>query len=140
MVLASDLDGRWNDFPLHATFVPFVHEALRFLTGGRTRVTSYAIGRTPPGVPPVPGIVRLPGSEGGAGPLVAVNVDPRESDAARVEPAAFQDVVVRLPSETGEAQPRAARQQEEAQRLWWYGLFVVAAALVAESILAARTA
>jgi hypothetical protein len=140
MVLASDLDGRWNDFPLHATFVPFVHEALRFLTGGRTRVTSYAIGRTPPGVPPVPGIVRLPGSEGGAGPLVAVNVDPRESDAARVEPAAFQDVVVRLPSETGAAQPRAARQQEEAQRLWWYGLFVVAAALVAESILAARTA
>src|SRR5262249_32311618 len=24
LVLASDLDNRWNDFPLHATFVPFL--------------------------------------------------------------------------------------------------------------------
>ena len=24
---ASDFNNRWNDFPLHPTFVPFVHEA-----------------------------------------------------------------------------------------------------------------
>ena len=35
LVMASDLDNRWNDFPLHATFVPFVHEAVRYLASGR---------------------------------------------------------------------------------------------------------
>ena len=27
LVLASELNNRWNDFPLHPTFVAFVHEA-----------------------------------------------------------------------------------------------------------------
>ena len=31
LILASDLDNRWNDFPLHASFVPFLHEAIRYL-------------------------------------------------------------------------------------------------------------
>ena len=33
LVIASDLDNRGNDFPLHATFVPFLHESLRYLAG-----------------------------------------------------------------------------------------------------------
>ena len=36
IVLASDLNNRWNDFPLHPTFVPFVHEAVRYVSGGRS--------------------------------------------------------------------------------------------------------
>ncbi len=41
LVLASDLDNRWNDFPLHATFVPFVHEVVRYLASARAHAVDY---------------------------------------------------------------------------------------------------
>src|ERR1700722_6892799 len=37
LVLASDLGNIWNDFPLHATFVPFLHEEMQYLAGGRVQ-------------------------------------------------------------------------------------------------------
>ena len=67
IVVASDLDNRWNDFPLHATFVPFVHEAVRFLASSRPHALDYLIGDAPAGVPRVPGIAMLDatGARGG---------------------------------------------------------------------------
>ncbi len=35
LVFASDLDNKWNDFPVHATFVPFLHEIVRYLASAR---------------------------------------------------------------------------------------------------------
>lgn len=35
IVVASDLDGRWNDFPVHTTFLPFLHQAAEY-PGGAT--------------------------------------------------------------------------------------------------------
>ena len=67
LVFASDLDTRWNDFPVRATFVPFLHEALRYLSGNRGRTDSYVVGNTPAGVADAPGIVELPGRQWGAG-------------------------------------------------------------------------
>src|SRR5690606_19448570 len=32
VLFASDLDRRWNDFPLHPSFVPFVAETLRHVS------------------------------------------------------------------------------------------------------------
>ena len=59
LILASDLDHRWNDFPLHPSFVPFVHEAVRYLTGPRAGRADYSIATAPPGVPREPGIATL---------------------------------------------------------------------------------
>jgi len=140
--MASDLNNRWNDFPLHATFVPFVHEVVRFLASSRPHALDYLIGDAPPGVPRVPGIAMLDSTARGAGGVraIAVNVDPRESDPARLSIDDFQSAVTRL-KDTGGVETRGeARQQEDQQHLWQYALAAMAILLAAEGVLAARTA
>ncbi|HEV8209041.1 MAG TPA: VWA domain-containing protein [Vicinamibacterales bacterium] len=142
IVIASDLDNRWNDFPLHATFVPFVHEVVRFLASAHLQTVDYLVGDAPPGVPRVPGIVTVGAAARGAGGAraIAVNVDPRESDPARLSMDDFQSAVTRL-KDTGALEMRGeARQQEDQQHLWQYALAAMAILLAAEGVLAARTA
>ncbi|MGE5243367.1 MAG: BatA domain-containing protein [Betaproteobacteria bacterium] len=138
LVLASDLNDQWNDFPLHATFVPFLHEAVRYLAGARPRAGEYLVGEVPAGVPPVPGVVPVP--RGAAGERLAVNVDPRESDPARLSPADFQAAVQRL-KDAGAVVARAdARTQEDRQHLWQYVLVAMIGLLAVEGLVASRTA
>jgi hypothetical protein len=142
MVLASDLDNRWNDFPLRATFVPFVHEALRYLSNHRSHAGEVLIADVPAGVPPTPGFATVTENRGGSieERRVAVNVDPRESDLSRLSDAEFQGAVTHL-KEVGASEARAeARQQEDRQHLWMYALGLMLAVLAAESLLASRTA
>ena len=142
MVIASDLDNRWNDFPLHATFVPFVHEAVRYLASARAHTVDYLIGDVPAGVKRVPGIVTLNDAARPAGGArtIAVNVDPRETDPARLSLDDFQSAVTRL-KDAGRGETRGeARQQEDQQHLWQYALAAMALLLAAEGVLAARTA
>ncbi len=94
LVLASDLDNRGNDFPLHATFVPFVHEAMRYLAGVQRRTSDYLVADVPAGVAPLPGVASI-----GSAPvpqLVAINVDPAETDPGRLTPDEFQTAVTRM--------------------------------------------
>ncbi len=71
---------------------------------------------------------------------MAVNVDPRESDPARMSAADFQSAVARLKDE-GISEARVeARQQEERQHLWQYVLATMLGLLVVESAIASRTA
>jgi len=65
LVLASDMNNRWNDFPLHATFVPFVHEVVRYLASAHAHAVDYLIGDAPAGVRRAPGIVTLNGRGAG---------------------------------------------------------------------------
>ena len=142
-VIASDLNDRWNDFPLHATFVPFLHEAVRYLAGGRPRAGDYLVSEVPAGVPPTPGVVTLPEPRAGAATRprrVAVNVDPRESDPARMSVGDFQSTVTRL-KDVGASEARfEAGQQEERQHLWEYVLAMMIALLAVEGVVASRTA
>lgn len=46
LVLAAPLDNVWSDFPLHAGFVPFVWQALRFLAGVRDEPAAYTVPAT----------------------------------------------------------------------------------------------
>jgi hypothetical protein len=141
LVLASDLDNRWNDFPLKATFVPFLHEAVRYLAGTRPRQSEYIVGEQPAGIGRTPGLSVLPASATAPARWVAVNVDARESAPARLSAPEFQSAVARLkeaPSPTGPV-PVEARRQEDLQHLWQYVLAAVIVALVAESFVAART-
>src|SRR5262249_39807405 len=135
------LDNKWSDFPLHASFVPFLHEAVRYLASGRAHASEYLVGALPPGVQKTPGLATLgdrPG--GGSTRRIAVNVDARESDSTRMSIDDFQAAVARLDQGPSSEARAEARQQEDRQHLWQYGIAVMALLLVAEGVLAARTA
>lgn len=140
IVVASDLDGRWNDFPLHTTFLPFLHQSAEYLAGPRRLSASFTVGAVPPGGPALPGFGTLAGAPGLPSRRIAVNVEARESDPARVTPDEFRLAVTPVQSAAVAEPMLGARQQEERQNLWRYAILVVLAALVGESLLAARTA
>jgi hypothetical protein len=141
IVLASDLNNRWNDFPLHATFVPFLHETVRYLSSARAHGSEYLVGEVPDGVPATPGIVTIPEPRHGRGSRarrVAVNVDPRESEPARISVDEFQASVAHLKDSGGVDRRVAAADQESRQHLWQYLLAVMLAALIVEGVVASR--
>ena len=138
LVFASDLDNRGNDFAVHATFVPFLHEAVRYLSGGLRRGGDYLVDEAPAGVAPTPGIASL--SDAGRARQIAVNVDPRESDPERLSAEEFQSAVTRL-KDIGRTEARVeAGQQEDRQHVWQYVLALMIAMLAVESFVATRTA
>lgn len=142
LVFASDLDNQWNRFPLNPSFVPFAIEAVRYLTHGREQPQSYTIPQVPAGGRAAPGIYELPvspdeRSRAGADGVrrVAVNVDVRESNPARVSVEEFSASIARR-SGPGETRAQVeARQQEERQRLWQMGLLVMFLALAGEGFI-----
>jgi hypothetical protein len=141
-VFASDLENRWNDFPLHATFVPFLHEIVRYLASARAHAGEYLVADAPSGAPRQPGVAVLKDSSrpGAAPRAVAINVDPREADPARLSIEDFQSAVTRLKDVNVSEARVEARQQEDRQHLWQYALALMALLLAAEGIVAAKTA
>lgn len=129
VLFASDVDRRWNDFPLHAAFVPFVVEAVRYAAGSQDAAADYVVARVPRGTPAEPGIRGVPPRDR----PVAVNVDPRESSVARLTPEAFQSMLDKVPAPAPAGEARAL-QTETLQGYWRYGLMLMIAALVAESV------
>ena len=135
VLFASDLDNRGNDWPLRATFVPFVHELVHHLAGARRNAVEYLVSEVPAGIPAEPGVVALP-----SGQVVAVNVDPRESDPTRLSAGDLTQAVTRWQSGPSAGGAADARQQEERQHLWQYAMIAVAVLLAAESLVAAKAA
>jgi hypothetical protein len=142
LVLASDLDNRGNDFPRRATFVPFLHEVVRYLASARPHRSEYLVADAPAGVTRVPGVTMVaePGRPGAPARRVAINVDPREADAARMSVDEFQSAVTRLAPVAGAAVRLEARQEEDRQHLWQYALGLMIAMLAVEGFIASRTA
>jgi hypothetical protein len=132
LLFTSDVDRRWNDFPLHPAFVPFVQEAARYLGARPAPVSSYVVADVPSGVAPRPGLARV-GER-----TVAVNVDARESNAERATPAEFQQLVARSSAETQPKAQRLARETEGLQNYWRYGLMLLLATLVVEAFVGSR--
>jgi hypothetical protein len=144
LVLASDLDNRWNDFPLRATFVPFLHEVVRYLANARAHASEYLVADAPPEALRTPGVVMLADNarspSSGAPPRrVAINVDAREADPSRMSADEFQSAVTRLKDVDGSGARIEARQQEDSQHLWLYVLALMAVVLAVEGFVAART-
>ena len=142
LVIASDLDNRGNDFPVHATFVPFLHEAVRYLASAKSHPSDLLVADAPAGVAPRPGVVSLTDNrqEGAAARPVAINVDAREGDPARLTADEFQAAVTQMkPSATAEVRVES-RQQEDRQHLWQYALALMVVTLMIEGGVAARTA
>jgi hypothetical protein len=147
LVLAFDLDRRGNDFPLQSSFLPFLHESMRYLAAGKAVAEDYLVGEGRAAQVERPGIVTLDRlvasgateSNVSRGAAVAVNVNPAESDPRRIAVGDFEKTVVRL-KDGGALQQAAIRPEEDRQSIWRYLLFLVMAVLVAESFVARRTA
>jgi hypothetical protein len=146
LIFASDLNNRWNDFPVQPAFVPFVHETLRYLAAARASRAEYLVGELPGPSGATPGVVSLGAgnsSAGGtgsssAGRRVAVNVDPRESDPARITPDMFRTGITRLNVAAAQQARAQAREREDSQRLWQYGLLLMVVSLAAEGMVGRR--
>jgi hypothetical protein len=139
MLLASDVDRRWNEFPLHPAFVPFAVESIRHVAGSREDGRDYLVADAPRGAKAVPGIYKL-----ADGRNVAVNVDPRESSGARLTPQEFAQMIASDATagpDTQADRPTRARAQnlEAGQSLWRYGLLLMLGVLVVECLIGARS-
>ena len=137
LVFGSDLNYRWNDFPLQPAFVPFVHETVRYLASARTSRSEYLVGELAGAGGATPGVVLLGASQPRAR-RVAVNPDPRESDPRRMTAEAFQAGISRLQAGAAYEAQAEARRQEDAQGFWWYGLLLLVVGLAVEGLLGRR--
>jgi Mg-chelatase subunit ChlD len=132
LLLTSDVDRRWNDFPLHASFVAFAQETARYLSARAPVPATFLVADVPPGIAARPGFYEHDAR------TIAVNVDPRESRIERVTPQEFRSLVTRT---AAQVRPQAARQAAEAERrehYWQYGLMLMLATLVVEAFVGAR--
>ena len=132
LIFASDLNNRWNDFPVQPAFVPFVHETLRYLAAAHVTRTEYIVGELAGAEGNKPGLMQLTDRR------VAVNVDPRESDPARITADAFRAGITRLNVAAAQQARAQAREREESQRLWQYGLMLMVISLAAEGMIGRR--
>jgi hypothetical protein len=161
LTFASPLDRGWNDLAIHPLFVRFIAESTAYLAGARAAPATATVGsafesdlarrgggqvfdprgsRTmmldassngPRLVPELAGYYEVRG--GGRSDFIAVNVDPRESQLARMD----EDTVKRwqaLQAERAAAGAPAAAQASQAvarERIIpiWFWLLLAAAAL-----------
>jgi len=163
LLVAAHLDNRWSDLPTRPVFVSFIIEAARYLAGineiDRTylagsslplAVTGYSSGQVidPDGNTllsladttreqqinlDIPGFYEVYTPQGQT--VVAANIDPRESDLARIG----QDVLDRWQDATASQVPVAGQafsmEQERSLELWHWILLVLALVVIGESIL-----
>lgn len=129
VLFASDLDRRWNDFPLQPVFVPFVVEAVRHVGADAKVVRDFTVATVPAGVPAEPGVHEM----GAQGRMVAVNVDARESATSTMTTDEFEAMLDPISLEPAVAGDVRARETESRQGLWQYGLLLMLATLVVES-------
>jgi hypothetical protein len=141
VIVASDLNNQWNDFAIRASFVPFVHETVRYLSASSTRASEYVVGDVPAGVPPAPGVVTPPSALRSGAPArrIVVNVDSRESDPSRITADEFLAAVTQLRDGTMQARAGVV-VQESTQEIWPFLLVLMIVVLAVEGVVAARSA
>ncbi len=138
LVFASDLDGRWNNFPRHTAFLPFVQEAVQYLAGPRSSTAAYTVGDVPAGVSAAPGFVQVSNGAGGRRRWAAVNVSPAEVDPARMSAEEFGAAVTRSQEAARTEGQIGDRQLEERQNIWQYLLAAMLAIMAIESLVGMR--
>jgi hypothetical protein len=136
LLFGSDLDRVWNDLPLHAAFVPFVHEAVRYIARDGVAPREYLVGARGSEVSSTPG-VHL---DAASGRRIVVNADPRESSLERVSAEEFTAAIrSAVLARSGSTVTQAA--EVERQQSWWrYGLILMLVVLAAEGVVGGRLA
>ena len=134
LVFASDLDNRWNRFPLNPAFVPWLVETARYLTQGRERQAVFTLPDVPAGVATATGIHAVDDRS------VVVNSDVRESNPAGMTVEEFTASITRLNQVADPGTAAVAKEEEERQRLWQVGLMVMFLALAIEGFVGRKAA
>ncbi len=129
VLFASDVNRRWNDFPLHPAFVPFAMEAMRYVAGDRRQPRDFTVAQAPAQARQVPGVYRGPDNR-----PFSVNVDAREGALDRMNQRDFEGRVQRSGAGASRAADKQAQQTESSQSYWQYGLALMIATLIAESV------
>jgi hypothetical protein len=134
LVSTTDVGRRWNTWPLHPTFVPFVVEGVRYLAGDPGVAESVIVGPAYGEASARPGVIEV----GSPPRRVAVNVDPRE---ARLDTWTADELlarVERLPEAAGGAAVQASIDAEARQGLWRAVLWALLVVLAVEAVGASR--
>lgn len=143
LLFASDFANRGNDFARHPAFVPFAHEIVRYLAATRAVERDVHVGALAGPGGQTPGVVEVPvpatSRSAAAVRRVAVNVDPRESEEARMTPSAFVAAVPRTTTPAASAQAVVVQTREAEQSWWRYGLALMLLGLAVESVVGRRT-
>ena len=156
LYFASDLNKQWNDFPLQPSFVPFVQSVMRYVTAAVAAPREYLVADAPVGALREPGVLLLPADKNGRQPRrIAINIDARESDPARIGSAQLITAITQdgtdsaaaaggsrdqrratTTTEPGNATPGSTTERR--QNLWRYGLALMLVSLVVESALGSK--
>ena len=156
IVMGSTVDNQWNDLPLRPSFVPMVHETVRYLAGYRDRRSSYQLGEAVTVAANDDGVAVITpdgdrvnlGNEDATGPRfftpgqpgfyevrtgpetaqVAVNVPLTESQFDRI-PA--EDLIASVQRVEGEARRAALLSETDGddfarRQNWWWYLLLLA--------------
>jgi len=127
IVFASALDNLSNDFPLHASFVPFVQETAGYLAGLEDAARNLTVDADD-AREGFREVRRLGRQE-----LVALNADRRESDFALIP-----DETLALWRHTGQesAATGGSAPDQKPFGLWWYVLMAALVLALVESLVA----
>ena len=135
IVFGSDLNNEWNNFPRHPTFVPFVHEIVRYLTAEREMSHDFVVGNVPREVAERPGFATLVAS----GRRIVINVDSAESDLNRLSMDEFMVAVDRHREAVDSTMGELLSEGHDVHQYWQYIFGLMLAILMTESMLSART-
>jgi hypothetical protein len=168
LVWTSTIDTFWNDLPLKPIFLPFVHQLMKHAAGHadarswRTVGEVLELGGTAARLASLPSGRKRPLAAGerfltldeqgfyelrplGAGAerseLIAVNLDPRESDLASIDPEELAGAITRRGAAAAPGGPTSvvsAVDRERRQALWWYLLAAALVLLALETVLSNR--
>lgn len=150
----APLDNSWSDFPVRAVFLPFVHQAARHASGYSSERAAFLVGdrvagRRGPVALDTAGFYTVQANDRGREieRLVASNIDAAESDLATLDPRELAAAVLPSAEETGSGRAGSntqgtatAADREARQSVWWYLVAAALLALVAEMVIAARSA
>jgi hypothetical protein len=163
LLVSGDLENRWNDLPTRPVFVSFVIEAARYLSGSERIIRSFSAGATLPlsviggtsGQVIDPqgntvlsladttraqqiqldqtGFYEVYTSQGNY--IVAVNVDPRESQLAPMPAETLQRWVATMSGPRDTTAIAFMEPEPDPVELWHALLFILVLVLIAESLL-----
>jgi hypothetical protein len=145
LLVATGLDRVSTTWPFQSTFLPFLQESIRHLVGREPPPSHVLVGETLPGEHPgvnseTPGVVSV--TLGGQPRLVAVNIDPAESDLTPWTNDLKTALLSPPKLKSSSARTLAMLHGEDAERhqhYWWYAILIATGFLLVEIFLANRT-
>ena len=166
LMFATSMDLEWGDFPLQNSYLPFIHESLRFLNGASNFPLNYEIGDSillpseysnrltnvdgteleydrdiPSFTPTKPGTYFLDAND--KLNSFSVKTSATESIFKRIDTSVIYDSVVgqgTMPPLAREVSTeRLIEERENAQQIWWWILLASTMLFFAELFIANRT-